>query len=71
MWCGILYFKYLIIITKLQGKNLHDLKKQLRVQFVGEDGIDEGGIQKGISHRIKQNFFRFLDVKYFRLHLVR
>ena len=23
-----------------------DLKKPLKVQFVGEDGVDEGGVQK-------------------------
>lgn len=23
-----------------------DLKKPLRVQFVGEEGVDEGGVQK-------------------------
>jgi hypothetical protein len=32
----------------LQGKTRHDLKKQLRVSFMDEDGVDEGGIQKGM-----------------------
>jgi ubiquitin-protein ligase E3 A len=34
-------------LMQLQNKTHHDLKKQLRVSFVGEEGIDEGGIQKG------------------------
>ncbi|KAJ3257264.1 putative E3 ubiquitin-protein ligase HTD2 [Boothiomyces macroporosus] len=34
-------------LYQLEGKTNHDLKKQLRVSFLGEDGIDEGGIQKG------------------------
>lgn len=25
-------------------------KRQLRIAFVGEDGIDEGGVQKGTCH---------------------
>ena len=33
--------------TLLQvGLRKGDLKKPLKVQFVGEDGIDEGGVQK-------------------------
>ncbi len=35
-------------LFQLQNKSSSDLKKQLRVSFVGEEGIDEGGIQKGI-----------------------
>ena len=35
-------------LFQLQDKTSSDLKKQLRVTFVGEEGIDEGGIQKGI-----------------------
>jgi len=30
----------------LEEQSSHDLKKQLRVQFIGEEGIDEGGVQK-------------------------
>eukprot|EP00842_Homolaphlyctis_polyrhiza_P006083 jgi/Hompol1/6476/HPOL_002667-RA len=33
-------------LFQLAGKTLHDLKKQLRITFVGEEGIDEGGVQK-------------------------
>jgi hypothetical protein len=36
-------------LFQIQGKSVHDLKKQLRVTFSEEDGIDEGGIQKGES----------------------
>ncbi|KAJ3367951.1 putative E3 ubiquitin-protein ligase HTD2 [Kappamyces sp. JEL0680] len=35
-------------LFQLQSKSPHDLKKQLRVSFLDEDGIDEGGIQKGL-----------------------
>ncbi|KAI8928073.1 hypothetical protein BC831DRAFT_397940 [Entophlyctis helioformis] len=31
-------------LFQLEGKNTHDLKKQLRITFVGEEGIDEGGM---------------------------
>ncbi|OUM62668.1 hypothetical protein PIROE2DRAFT_61738 [Piromyces sp. E2] len=31
---------------QLEDQSSHDLKKQLRVQFIGEEGIDEGGVQK-------------------------
>ena len=30
----------------MEDQSSHDLKKQLRVQFIGEEGIDEGGVQK-------------------------
>lgn len=31
---------------QLQDKSHEDLKKQLKVKFVNEEGIDEGGVQK-------------------------
>ena len=38
---------HLIHDTLLQmGMRKDDLKKPLKVQFAGEDGIDEGGVQK-------------------------
>lgn len=33
-------------LIQLDNKNTHELRKQLRVTFVGEEGIDEGGVQK-------------------------
>ncbi|KAG4087328.1 hypothetical protein H8356DRAFT_1730130 [Neocallimastix lanati (nom. inval.)] len=34
------------VLYGLEDQSSHDLKKQLRVQFIGEEGIDEGGVQK-------------------------
>ncbi|ORX50733.1 HECT-domain-containing protein [Piromyces finnis] len=34
------------VLYGLEDQSPHDLKKQLRVQFIGEEGIDEGGVQK-------------------------
>jgi hypothetical protein len=34
---------------QLQGKTSHEFRKQLKVIIVGEDGIDEGGVQKGAN----------------------
>lgn len=33
-------------LVQLQHKSHEDLKKQLKVKFVNEEGIDEGGVQK-------------------------
>lgn len=33
-------------LVQLQDKSHEDLKKQLKVKFVNEEGIDEGGVQK-------------------------
>ncbi|KOO24665.1 ubiquitin-protein ligase e3a isoform 2 [Chrysochromulina tobinii] len=53
---------HLISDTLLQmGLHKEDLKKPLKVQFVGEDGIDEGGIQKEFFQLI---FAKIFDVSY-------
>ncbi|RKO93937.1 hypothetical protein BDK51DRAFT_21920 [Blyttiomyces helicus] len=44
-------------LYQLQGKKSHDLKKQLRVTFVGEEGIDEGGVQKEFFQLIVRDMF--------------
>ncbi|KAJ3127744.1 putative E3 ubiquitin-protein ligase HTD2 [Nowakowskiella sp. JEL0407] len=44
-------------LFQLEGKTKHDLKKQLRITFVGEEGIDEGGIQKEFFQIILKNIF--------------
>jgi ubiquitin-protein ligase E3 A len=41
----------------LDGCHPHDLRKQLRVKFVGEDGIDEGGLQKEFFQLIMREIF--------------
>jgi ubiquitin-protein ligase E3 A len=33
-------------LVQLQHKSHEDLKKQLKVKFIDEEGIDEGGVQK-------------------------
>ncbi|KAI8836611.1 hypothetical protein BC829DRAFT_436639 [Chytridium lagenaria] len=44
-------------ILQISSKSSHDLKKQLRVSFVGEEGVDEGGIQKEFFQIIIKNIF--------------
>ena len=44
-------------IAQLATKGPHDIKKQLRVSFVGEEGIDEGGIQKEFFQLIVKDIF--------------
>ncbi|KAI8064795.1 uncharacterized protein B0P05DRAFT_476221 [Gilbertella persicaria] len=48
-------------LLQLEEKSIHDLKKQLRVQFVGEEGVDEGGVQKEFFQLIVREVF---DPKY-------
>ncbi|KAI7903295.1 uncharacterized protein BX663DRAFT_508110 [Cokeromyces recurvatus] len=48
-------------LQQLEEKTIHDLKKQLRVQFVGEEGVDEGGVQKEFFQLIVREIF---DPKY-------
>jgi len=37
-------------LCQLENKNLpHELRKQLKIVFQNEDGIDEGGVQKGTA----------------------
>lgn len=44
-------------LFQLEGKEPHDLRKQLRVSFVGEEGIDEGGVQKEFFQIIVKDMF--------------
>eukprot|EP01135_Chromosphaera_perkinsii_P003479 Nk52_evm5s245 gene=Nk52_evmTU5s245 len=44
-----------------KSENSSELKKQLRVQFVGEEGVDEGGVQKEFFQLIVREIF---DPKY-------
>ncbi|KAJ3069033.1 putative E3 ubiquitin-protein ligase HTD2 [Podochytrium sp. JEL0797] len=44
-------------IAQLANKTCHDLKKQLRVTFVGEEGIDDGGIQKEFFQMVVKEIF--------------
>ncbi|RUS18716.1 hypothetical protein BC937DRAFT_88420 [Endogone sp. FLAS-F59071] len=48
-------------LHQLECKSPKDLKKQLRVQFVGEDGVDEGGVQKEFFQLVVREMF---DPKY-------
>ncbi|KAI9012010.1 hypothetical protein CLU79DRAFT_770936 [Phycomyces nitens] len=48
-------------LQQLYQKSIHDLKKQLRVQFVGEEGVDEGGVQKEFFQLVVRELF---DLKY-------
>ncbi|CAG8527024.1 7036_t:CDS:10 [Ambispora gerdemannii] len=48
-------------LSNLESKAPQDLKKQLRVQFVGEEGVDEGGVQKEFFQLVVREMF---DQKY-------
>ncbi|KAF9168570.1 putative E3 ubiquitin-protein ligase HTD2 [Actinomortierella ambigua] len=48
-------------LAQLQHKPHEDLKKQLRVKFVDEEGIDEGGVQKEFFQLIMREL---IDPKY-------
>lgn len=48
-------------MRQVQRMNTPDFKKPLKVQFVGEDGIDEGGVQKEFFQLIVQ---QILDPKF-------
>lgn len=43
------------------GKSSEELKKSLRVIFVGEEGVDAGGLQKEFFQLLIRNLF---DVRY-------
>ena len=42
----VILFDFIFKKIQLENRKGYDLKKQLRITFVGEDGIDEGGVQK-------------------------
>ncbi|KAH6569688.1 hypothetical protein BASA50_002730 [Batrachochytrium salamandrivorans] len=44
-------------LFQLEGKSTHDLKKQLRISFFGEEGIDEGGVQKEFFQLVVRDMF--------------
>lgn len=48
-------------LSQLEMRSSRDLHKQLKVRFVGEDGVDEGGVQKEFFQLIMKEV---LDVKY-------
>lgn len=44
-------------LHQIQGRNSDDFKKPLKVKFIGEDGIDEGGIQKEFFQLLVKQLF--------------
>ena len=52
--CVDFFFFQLEAIAEL---NPIDLRKQLRVEFYGEEGIDEGGLQKEFFQLIIEKLF--------------
>ncbi|KAI9298868.1 HECT-domain-containing protein [Neoconidiobolus thromboides FSU 785] len=48
-------------LVQLSSKTPQDLKKQLKVQFIGEEGVDEGGVQKEFFQLLVRDM---LDPKY-------
>ena len=37
-------------LVHFDGSSADELKKELKVIFVGEEGVDEGGVQKEFMH---------------------
>lgn len=52
---------------QLQHKTHEDLKKQLQIKFVNEEGIDEGGVQKEFFQLAMREL---IDPKYGKRHSV-
>eukprot|EP00123_Amoebidium_parasiticum_P011940 comp21004_c0_seq1/m.28191 comp21004_c0_seq1/g.28191 ORF comp21004_c0_seq1/g.28191 comp21004_c0_seq1/m.28191 type:complete len:730 (-) comp21004_c0_seq1:291-2480(-) len=52
-------------LFQLSSKQKVDVKKQLRVQFIGEEGVDEGGVQKEFFQLVVREIF---DPKYGMFH---
>lgn len=48
-------------IFQIDSKSPQDFKKQLKIQFVGEEGVDEGGVQKEFFQLMIRELF---DEKY-------
>lgn len=48
-------------LAQLEAKTGYDLKKQLKVRFIGEEAIDEGGVQKEFFQLVMRELF---DKKY-------
>jgi hypothetical protein len=48
-------------LYQLENKKAQDLKKQLKIQFVGEEAVDEGGVQKEFFQLAVREIF---DEKY-------
>eukprot|EP00474_Spongospora_subterranea_P008715 CRZ09173.1 hypothetical protein [Spongospora subterranea] len=44
-------------LLQLQGKNSNDFKKPLKVKFVNEEGVDEGGVQKEFFQLLMRQLF--------------
>lgn len=51
-------------------QNPSDLKKQLAVEFDGEQGVDEGGVSKEFFHLIVEELFNPDYGKYFVVYFI-
>jgi len=60
-----LYLIFLIQLEMVAMQNPSDLKKQLAVEFDGEQGVDEGGVSKEFFHLIVEELFNPDYGKYF------
>lgn len=45
------------VFHQLERRSASDLKKQLKVKFEGEEGVDEGGLTKEFFQVIVRNLF--------------
>jgi len=53
----IKFFLFNIQLEMVAMENPADLKKQLAVEFDGEQGVDEGGVSKEFFHLIVEELF--------------
>lgn len=55
-----MWFKFIILIFQLEmiaEENPLDLRKQLYVEFEGEQGVDEGGVSKEFFQLVVEQIF--------------
>lgn len=64
-----LFLIFLIQLEMVAMQNPSDLKKQLAVEFDGEQGVDEGGVSKEFFHLIVEELFNPDYGKYFLIIL--
>lgn len=65
-----MYFDFLTQLEMVAMQNPSDLKKQLAVEFDGEQGVDEGGVSKEFFHLIVEELFNPDYGKYFILDII-
>lgn len=68
--CTFFNFDFLVQLEMVAMQNPSDLKKQLAVEFDGEQGVDEGGVSKEFFHLIVEELFNPDYGKYFFIIII-